>query len=162
VGTAGAVVDLAETMFQPTESAALSGSLYPTFRRSDFRWRWGAIRLHTFVFVVEPLTSTAWKVAAIAEDSRVWARDHKGGLPGGFQTGAVAVPIFIVPDLSELRSWASGPQSKRFAASLFPVVISLDGDEAAYRTSTQFVGIAFEPFLRELASRFVAAAAAAR
>jgi hypothetical protein len=157
-----AMVQVAGRMCEPTEPAVLGGTSYPTFRRVDFRWRWFGSRLHTFVFVVELPQASLAQVVAIAEAARAWAREHKGGLPRGFQTGAAAVPVFIVPDVGALRAWAESPQSLQFAAPLFPVVIDVYGRDAAYRTRAQHVGFIYEPFLRGLAAQFIAAAQGAR
>jgi hypothetical protein len=162
VNAAAAVSARAAELLRSTESAQLGSAAYATFRRSDFRWSWMATRLHTFVFVIELPPSSKDEVVAVAELSRAWARKHKGGLPRGMQSGSAAMPLIITPDISsELWEWAASPQPVRFAAALFPVVVSSDGEFASYRRSSAKLGIVYESFLRQLASGLLSATGAA-
>jgi hypothetical protein len=134
-----------------TNDAVIGEDRCPTFQRSDFRWRWAATNLHTFVFVIQLSAAIDRSAPALAEQARQWARRNKGGMPHGVQTGSVAMPILIVPGVRELRAWAEAPQRLRFASGLFPIVVSSDGREAAYRTRQQKVGVMYESFLRNVA-----------
>jgi hypothetical protein len=140
-----------------TEDARLAGDVFPTFRRSDFKLRWFATRMHTFLFVIDLSMRPGQDLPALANEARTWARQHKGGRPAGMQTGSTAMPIFITPDAAQVAAWAGAPQAPMFAVGLFPVVISPDGLEVAYRRRTQLVGFSYESFRRSLAAQLVSA-----
>jgi hypothetical protein len=155
VSVATTIAEAAGRICRPVEPALLGGTERPTFRRADFRLRWMATRLHTFVFVIDLSAAAAVDVVALAEESRAWARDHKGGLPSGMQTGSAAMPILVVRKVGHLRDWAESPQPLKWAAPLFPIVVSDSGLEVAYRMQSQRTGIVYEPFLRDMASQLV-------
>jgi hypothetical protein len=151
-----AILEAAEQVGARTDDAILRGNRCPTFRRSDFRLRWLATRMHTFVFVVDLSTAAHVSIPVLADEARDWARDHKGGLPAGLQTGSTAMPVFIAPEVSDVAAWAEGGQHPKFGVGLFPVVVSSDGRQVHYRRKSQMIGIVYEPFRRSLASRLVA------
>jgi hypothetical protein len=150
-----ALADMAAQLFRPTEPAQIAGATYPTYRRSDFR---SATRLHTFAFVIEVPPSDTEDLAALAALARKWARKHKGGIPAGMGSGTAAMPVFVAPEISsEVWEWASSPQPVRFASGLFPIVVTSDGQFAAYRRHSATIGIFYEAFLRQLAGRLLRA-----
>jgi len=138
-----------------TEDAVLGGRPCPTFRRSDFRVAWVATRMHTFIYVLDLTAGSHVPPPDLAQEARVWARDHKGGLPGGMQTGSTAMPVFIVPEVNSARAWAESRQPAMFAVGLFPIAVRADGRQVAYRRKSQFVGFVYERFRRSLASALV-------
>jgi hypothetical protein len=161
VSVASTVEDAATSlMFRQTLAAQLGGRLRPTFRRSEFRLAWMATRIHVFLFVVELTEVPPDGLISLAKESRRWAKRHKGGLPAGLQTGSVAMPVFIVPEIGGLRDWADSPQPKAWGSGSFPIVISSDGRDAAYRRNSAMYGVVYERFLRQLAERIVSAVGA--
>lgn len=155
---ASVVAEAAGTHLHLTESADLGGVAYPTFRRSDFRWSWMATRVHTFVFVINLPALSIEQAVDLAGQARTWARKHKGGVPAGLQSGTVAIPVFVTAEIgTEVWDWASSPQKARFASGLFPIVISADGRDAAYRRSSAKIGVVYESFLRGIARDLLAA-----
>jgi hypothetical protein len=78
-----------------TDTATIGGHEVVVMRRADFRLRWGAIRLHTsvFLFALEGLTQRDAK--ALTTSARQYAIDHKTGLKAGMGTGTLSVPVFL-------------------------------------------------------------------
>lgn len=71
-------------------------------RRSDFRVSWFLTKLHLFTVAV-PLPHVT--LAAIQDFTQVavqHAKDEKGGLPRGFQTGVAVFPVMV----GELATYA--------------------------------------------------------
>lgn len=64
-------------------------------RRSDFRVRWMATRLHlfTFVTVVPEIGQSA--IEQFTTQALRYAVDNKGAMPRGFQTGVALFPAMI-------------------------------------------------------------------
>lgn len=149
------IMNAAAQLATRTEDANLAGRACPTFRRSDFRISWIATRMHTFVFVVDLTTGSGRAIPDLAHEARQWARDHKDGRPAGLQTGSTAMPVFIVPEVGSERAWAESPQPAMFAVGLFPILVSNDGRQVAYRRKTQVVGYVYERYRRSLASTLV-------
>lgn len=125
-------------------------------RRSDFRWRWAATRLHTFVTVLQmedldeatPETSTA--------AAQQYAIDHKGGLPRGLQTGSVTVAVFLVRAVRpEVRSWFTRPPTHRLAALRWPVLTEVENGETTSYTGDTFAGSFYHGYLRQLANEVI-------
>src|SRR4051794_31955409 len=110
------IASAAARTFTKVPDATLGGQSVPTFRRADFKLRWMATRLHTFVFVVDlPALFPDDAVTALAESARDYARIHKEGLLRGLQTGTAAMPILIRNRWpASALQWAREPQPLRF------------------------------------------------
>ncbi len=93
-------------------------------RRSDFKLRWAATRLHTFVVAAAFAGSaTPPELDAFLDAARGYAVDHKGGMPRGLQTGSAAIAVAVVAGHdAEMERWALQPHGRRFAALAFPVL----------------------------------------
>ncbi|HVV77791.1 MAG TPA: hypothetical protein VHC43_17375 [Mycobacteriales bacterium] len=121
-----------------------------------------ATRIHTFVFVIDTPALPMERAISIANLGRRWAKAHKGGVPAGLQSGTAAIPVFVTTELTtELWDWASSPQKAQFASGLFPLVISADGKNAAYRRSSARIGVVYESILRGIAHDLLRATSAA-
>lgn len=125
-------------------------------RRSDFRWRWLATRLHTFVvvFTVSELDeSLAEELSAAAQQHAI---KHKGGLPRGQQTGTATVAVFLSePDQSSVRRWFSRRPKHRFAALRFPVLVELDSATVTYFRGRLRAGFVYSSHLRAVVQSII-------
>jgi hypothetical protein len=156
-GPAGPYDEALRRSFTRTPDATIDGRPRPTYRRSDFRISWFATRVHTFAFVVEmdAIPSVA-ALTSVGKQARQHAIAAKGGLPRGLQTGSAAMPIVVVPEVTdEIARWASEPQPLEFAAPLFPIVVDATGARVAYRMKSQKIGIIYEKFFRSVAADVV-------
>lgn len=100
-------------------------------RTSQFRWSWMATRLHAFAFAM-PLRGdedVAWLDAQLATAVQ-YARDHKGGLPEGFQSGSGSILIGVGSGLSPaVRAWTERVHGRAFAAVTHPVLVDVSTGE---------------------------------
>lgn len=96
-------------------------------RRSDFKVKWFATRLHTFLIATSFVsTPAADELDVFLRGSREHAVANKGGLPRGLQTGTAAIAAALVPEVPPgLSEWARRSHARRFAAITFPVLADL-------------------------------------
>ena len=117
--------------------------------RSDFRWRWGAARLHTTVTVA----AFGADVGLPALESYLDASSRAtrtGRIPRGLQTGTAAVAVAVLPSVSgTARGWADRAHGHRFAAVAYPVVVGLSPAEVVEPRRMR-IGWVFRGFLREI------------
>jgi hypothetical protein len=115
-----------------TTDATLDGERIVVGRASEFRLRWMASRLHTFVLAaafdapVPRGTLDRYLTSAVH-----YAISHKGGLPRGLQTGSATIAVALVADDSA-DEWASRARQPRFAALSFPVAVNTATGSVAY------------------------------
>ncbi|MFD1661945.1 levansucrase [Streptomyces caeni] len=93
-------------------------------RRSDFRMRWMATNLHLFTVAAAVPQITVQAIESFTGSVLKYARDTKGGLPVGLQTGVGAFPV-LVSEFVEPAAvhWAEAQQRNRFACMARPVVV---------------------------------------
>jgi hypothetical protein len=126
-------------------------------RRSDFRWRWFATRLHTTVTVatfdeaVDP-----WKLDEYLEAGGRAARTAVRGVRG-MQTGAAVVGVAVLPTLSDAaRAWASQPHGHKFASIAYPVAVGLSPPEVVELRRMR-MGVVYRHFLRGIVADVITA-----
>ncbi len=110
---------------QPVRVMLGSGRPALAGRTSEFRWRWIATRLHTFLVAAPfpPETGPAELDGFIAEATR-YAKDSKGGLPRGLQTGVAALVVAVTSGASPgAVECASEVHGRQFAANPWPVLV---------------------------------------
>jgi hypothetical protein len=128
-------------------------------RRTFFRWRWLATRLHVFVVAFDAELSSAAEAAGRVECALDFALSQPRPLPRGLQTGVLSVVVLAAEQVdAELRAWARWRPRPRFAAWSLPIVFDLETGESLVPSARRFGGIVFDAFLRELAAQIVAAA----
>jgi hypothetical protein len=123
-------------------------------RRSDFRWRWFAVRLHTSLVAadLDPTEATRASLDRFLAAASAWAVEHG---PGGrrrlgLQTGTAAIAVAMLPSLTdEARAWASSAHGHRFAALAYPVAVDRSSGEVV-QPRRMVVGGVFAGFLRGL------------
>ncbi len=123
--------------------------------RSDFKLRWGAVRLFTTVTVTGFDVGVA--TATLDEYLDACGRAAREAAPArlGLQTGAAAVAVAVLPAMSaEARAWASRPHGHRFASVGYPVAVSLSPPEVV-QPERMLTGRVFRSFLRGVVAEAV-------
>jgi hypothetical protein len=141
-------------------SEQLDGRSVLVGRNSEFRWRWFAVRLHTFVVVARfsPDPGDVATLDRFADEARRWALANKGGLPSGLQTGTAAVVVAVMDGANEVAvQWATVTRAKRFAVTTYPVVADITTGRVVH-PRRMVVGAVFNSYLRDIAEEIVAPA----
>jgi hypothetical protein len=104
-------------------------------RRSDFRMRWMATRLHQFACVTVLPEISRSAVEQYTTQALRYAVDNKSGMPRGFQTGVALFPAMISDRVDpDALAWAEAQQRLQFAVMARPVVVDVArGVVAAFR-----------------------------
>jgi hypothetical protein len=121
-------------------------------RRSDFRWRWFAVRLHTAVVAApfDPAEAHPELLDRFLAEASRWAVEHRRSGRLGIQTGTAAVAVAVLPSMSEeVRAWASKPHGRHFAAIAYPVAVDASSGSVV-NPQRMVVGGIFSSFLRNL------------
>ncbi|MFC9496330.1 levansucrase [Streptomyces sp. NBC_01474] len=93
-------------------------------RRADFRMRWMATNLHLFTVAAAVPEITPQSVDAFTSQVLTYAKQNKGGLPVGLQTGVAAFPVLVSERVDPAAmAWAEQQQRNRFACFARPVVV---------------------------------------
>jgi hypothetical protein len=120
-------------------------------RRSDFRWRWMATRLHTFVVAFPVPYLDANFAEAMTSAAQQYAIDHKGGLPRGLQTGTATIAVFVSDaDVAAVRPWFDQNPTPRYAAARFPVLVELGTGTVTYFKGRLRFGAIYSPHLHRV------------
>lgn len=118
------------------------------FRRSEFRISWLFSRLHTFIIVWVGGHVAASDVATFSRTSVRWAKQNKGGLPVGFQTGVAALPVAVCEgaDQAAVDEAARRPD-KHFAAIELPILAHPDSGKASTYSGQILWGLVYQRYL---------------
>jgi hypothetical protein len=93
-------------------------------RRADFRLRWMATNLHLFTVAAAVPEITVPVMESFTDGVLKYAKDTKGGLPVGVQTGVAAFPVLVSERVDPAAvSWAEAQQRIKFACMARPVVV---------------------------------------
>jgi hypothetical protein len=142
-----------------TESADIGGHDVLVGRRSDFRWRWFATRLHTFVVAFTMTDLSAQVADELTSTAQQYSINKKGGRPRGFQTGVATIALFVTDEADdELREWFMAKPTHRFAAIRFPVLAELRHASPAYFKGQMIVGRVYLDHLRHVVDNVIAPA----
>ena len=118
-------------------------------RRADFRIQWAATRLHLFTIAAAvPEIGTA-TIEGFTRSAQQYAKEHKGGLPRGLQTGIALFPCLVSEKVDPAaQAWAEAMQQMQFAVMARPVVVDATrGVISAFRRGA-FLGWIYAPYLR--------------
>jgi hypothetical protein len=140
------------------EQKEFGGRTVDVGHRSDFRLRWGAVRLFTTVSIA-PFGADAGTAALdeYLDACRRAARAAAGRAPLGLQAGAAAVAVAVLPALGpEARAWASRPHGHRFASVGYPVAVGVSTREVV-EPERMVTGRVFRGFLRGVVAELLAA-----
>lgn len=128
--------------------AGLSERNARAFRRRDFRLRWFATTLHTFVVLAE--APTAAGLGRYSDDAARWAKGAKGGLPRGMQTGIAVLPVLVVASADdEARLEAGRRPEKDFGAVRLPLLVEPGPGAVSTYSGTMLWGMIYTDFLSE-------------
>lgn len=120
-------------------------------RRSDFRLRWMAVRLHTSVIVASFSAGEARRdvLDEFLDAASRWAVQNRVGRGLlGLQSGTAAVAVAVLPDgAGDALSWASESHGQHFAALAYPVAVDLSSSTVV-QPRRMVIGRIFLPFLR--------------
>jgi hypothetical protein len=146
--SAGMEVSHVEVLGRPTVVA----------RTSQFRMKWFATRLHTFLFGAGFNRTSAQELDAFMDEASRYATDNKGGLPRGLQTGTAAI-VTAITELgdSTLDEWALKPHGRRFAAMTFPVLADVTR-RTVVRPQRMFIGAVYTSYLQQVVDDHVTSA----
>jgi hypothetical protein len=137
----------------------LQGSEVLVARTSQFRLRWMATKLHTFLVasIFPAGTATTDRLDTLIELAARYAKANKGGLPVGFQTG-VAVLVVAVTEHADpaAHQWASTSHKRKFATLPFPVMADTTTGQVT-RPEKMLLGGIYKAYLQGLADQHVAA-----
>jgi hypothetical protein len=118
-------------------------------RRSDFRVRWMATKLHLFVIAAAVPVVTVEAISQFMATTNHYARQNKGGLPGGFQTGVAVFPALISDNVDPAAAdWANAQQRNQFACISRPVVVDTSTGTVSQFRRTAVLGGIYSGFLR--------------
>jgi hypothetical protein len=129
-------------------------------RASKFRWRWMATRLHTFVVVAgfDPVPGDEAPLDRFLELAGSYARQNKGGLPAGFQTGTAVVAVALVDGASTAsRTWALRAHGRKYGHVAYPVTADTETGEVVH-PPPMIVGAIYNRHLKAIAEQIVAPA----
>lgn len=141
-----------------TEWVEMGGERMLVGRRSDFRVRWMATRLHLFVVAAARPSVTGRDVEQFTSAAMEYARAAKGGAPRGLQTGVAVFAALVADQVDASALAAARRQRVAFACFGRPVVIDAATGRAAYYRGRPAVGMIYAGFLRRKADRYFAAA----
>lgn len=143
-----------------TERTPVASRAALVARRSDFRWRWVATRLHVFVVAIQVTEAHVDLADDLIDAAQRHAIAHKGGLPRGLQTGTATMTVLLTEAPSPaLRAHFAQRPEHRFAAMNFPVLLETDRATLTYFTGSQLLGRMYAGHLRRLADDVLAPAA---
>ncbi|MDQ1710589.1 MAG: hypothetical protein QOE45_39 [Frankiaceae bacterium] len=130
---------------------ALSGAPAVVGQRKPFRAQWMFTQLKTSVVVsaVDHATGTGWM--RFLQHAFLAAKDIKGGLPNGLQSGVGAVPVLAATsvDAEAALSATERPQYEWFTGVSLPALVDLSTGQVHQFDQRVLVGAIYLPFLRK-------------
>ena len=109
-------------------------------RRSDFRWKWLATRLHTFVVAFTTPELDENLADELTAAAQAYAFTHQGGLRG-LGAGAAAIAVFLTQaDRHSVHSWFARQPRHGFSVLRFPVLVELESGGLTYLKARLVVG----------------------
>ena len=136
--------DRCNPQFQPWGAASVLVG-----HRSQFRMRWLATRLHLFIIAAVAPVVTVETLSRFTEAAMDYARQNKGGLPAGFQTGVAVFPALISDRVEpDAAAWAASRQRLKFACVGRPAVIDTGTGQVSQYRRTPLIGSVYGRYLR--------------
>jgi hypothetical protein len=135
----------------------LNGAPVLVARTSEFRWRWLATRMHTFIIAAAfPTgTTTTDQLDGFLRAATEYAKANKGGLPRGLQTGVAAIVVAVAESADHpAYGWASKPHGRQFAALPFPVLADTSTGQVAMPRRMVLGGI-YKAYFQSLVTEHV-------
>ncbi len=142
--------------------ATFGGRTVVVGRTSEFRWRWMASRLHTFVVAADFGTETLdlTMLDHFLDTASRYATANKGGLPSGLQTGTATVALTLTDGTFDVASqWAARAHGRRYGAMAYPVAADTTTGEVVH-PGPVVIGALFNSYLKSIADDIIAPAIA--
>jgi hypothetical protein len=125
-------------------------------QRTDFRWRWVASRLDTFVVVFVVADLSQRKIEEMTDAAQDYATKTRNGRSLGMQAGVATIPVFISEtEALSLRPWFAQEPRHRPASLRFPVLIEMDSFEITYFRERLFLGRVFSRHLHSVVEAII-------
>ena len=144
---------------QPQRVELIPGHTSLVARTSQFRFRWMATQLHTFL-VAAPFPGALSRVELdgyMAAATR-YAKSNKGGLPLGLQTGVAAIVVAVTAGASpEAVEWASNVHGRQFSTIPWPALVDT-AVPTVVQPQRMVIGGIYKAYLQEMVQRHVVAA----
>ena len=137
------------------EHTALGGVPALVARRSDFRLRWFATRLHLYTIAIVQQTVDPYTLFHFSNDATRYARQHKPGLPIGLQTGVAVFPVVVCAQPApEAGQAAAARQRVEFSCMTRPVVVDAATGHAEWFQGKVYLGRAYAGHLVQRGRRY--------
>jgi hypothetical protein len=133
-------------------------------RTSQFRLRWLATKLHTFLVAgaFPPGTATPDQLDGFMRAAVQYGRANKSGLPVGLQTGLAAIPVAVTEHAdASAHGWAATPHGREFAVLTFPVLLDTASGEVTHPPRLVLGGL-YSGYLKGIVTTHVTTAVGAR
>ncbi len=118
-------------------------------RRADFRLQWLATRLHLFTIAAAVPEITVAAMEGFTRSAQDYAKDHKGGLPPGLQTGIALFPCLVSEKADPSAvAWAQAKQRVQWAVMARPVAVDAAQWSVGAFRRTPAIGWVYSPYLR--------------
>jgi hypothetical protein len=131
------------------EMHAIGGMPALTGYRSDFRLRWMASKLHTFVTVRSVPVVTVEELEAFARASLEYTKAAKGSMRGA-QSGVAAIAVLVGDTVDEAAAqYARTELVRNFAAFAWPVTVDLSTGERSSHKGRPTIGAIFTGWMRQ-------------
>jgi hypothetical protein len=138
----------------------LGGSPVLVARTAEFKLKWMATKLHTFVVAAPfpPGTATPDRLDAFMQAAMQFAKANKGGLPVGLQTGVAAVTVAVTEGADDTtHGWAASPHGRKFGVMSFPCVADATTGRVT-RPDRMVIGGVYSGHLKSVVDTLVAPA----
>jgi hypothetical protein len=124
-------------------------------RRSDFRMSWMATNLHLFTVAAAVPEITVQAIVNFTDSVLKYAKDTKGGLPVGMQTGVAAFPVLVSGNVEPgAVHWAEAQQRNKFACMARPVVVDSTHQYVGMYRGKPAIGRVYASHLIEKGTRY--------
>ncbi len=123
--------------------------------RAEFKLRWMATKLHLFVIACEMPEVSVDHIIAFDQTAAQFARDNKGGMPLGFQTGVAVFPALVSARVDPNAGlWAAERQRVNFACMSRPVVVDTSRATVSQFRGSVALGAVYSGYLKAKSAQY--------
>jgi hypothetical protein len=129
-------------------------------RTSQFRLRWMATKLHTFVVAsaFPPGTATPDQLDDFMHAMMEYGRANKGGLPASSRTSIAAITVAVTESADRsAHAWTAERRGSQHAVQPFPVLVDVATGEVTHM-ARPLLGSFFYGYLKGIVEEHVTAA----
>ncbi|HEX6239169.1 MAG TPA: hypothetical protein VFZ68_18365 [Acidimicrobiales bacterium] len=147
-----------------TSNDVIGGAPVLVARTSQFRLRWFATKLYTFLVAgtFPPGTATPDQLDGFMRAAVQYGKANKSGLPVGLQTGLAAIPVAVTEHAdSSAHVWAATPHGRKFGVLTFPVLLDAATGEVTHPPRLVMGGV-YSGYLKEMVAKHVTTAVGGR